>query len=501
MSFARIQTFASAGLEAPSVSVEVHLANGLPSFSIVGLPEGAVRESRERVRSALQSCGFSLPDKRITVNLAPADLPKSGSRYDLPIALGVLVASGQLPASPVTQRAWLGELGLSGAVRGVEGLFPAALSALQHQCALGVPQDNLVELSVLSSLDVLGVQHLSELAAWAQGEGSLAKLCGETVAQQVVSVLDWSEVKGQLQAKRALEVAVAGGHAVLMLGPPGCGKSMLAERLPTLMPSLQLDAAQTVAAIWSVAGKRREGGMFFQPPYQKAESTISVAGLLGGGQPVRPGVMSLAHHGVLFLDELAEFRRDVLESLRAPFESGEVHLARARQQVTFPARPHVLVAASNPSPSGYFPQDSRCKDTPDQIRRYLSKLSGPLLDRMDIYLTLQPVPPETLTTIPNGEHSETVRDRIAQVWQRQLERQGCFNAALHGIQLEKEVVLDQSSKKFLQQAMQQLGLSARSYTRILRVARTLADLAQAERVELLHVQEAIGLRRLPEGLQ
>lgn len=501
MNFARIDTFASTGLEAPLVSVEVHLANGLPSFSIVGLPEGAVRESRERVRSALQSCGFTLPDKRITVNLAPANLPKSGSRYDLPIALGVLVASGQLPPDKIEQRAWLGELGLSGAVRSVDGVFPAALAAMQAHRALGVPTDNLAELAHLPHLDVLGVEHLSELVAWAQGAGSLQPVGDVADAQVEAAGIDWADVKGQLQAKRGLEVAVAGGHAVLMVGPPGCGKSMLAERLPTLMPPLNLEDAQTVAAIWSVAGKQREGPVFFLPPYQKAESTISAAGLVGGGQPVRPGVMSLAHGGILFLDELAEFRRDALESLRAPFESGEVHLARARQQIKFPARPHVLVAATNPSPSGYFPQDPRCKDTPDQIRRYLGKLSGPLLDRMDLYLSLQPVPPETLTSLPAGERSEVVRQRVASAWQTQFARQGCFNAALNGSALEFHAALDEASTAFLQRAMRQMGLSARSYTRILRVARTLADLAGAERIELPHVQEAVGYRRLPEGLQ
>ena len=500
MGFARIGTWALSGIEAPPVSVEVHLSNGLPAFHVVGLPEGAVRESRERVRSALLNSGFELPAKRITVNLAPADLPKQGGRYDLPIALGVLVASGQLPAEPVTQVNWLGELGLSGDVRAVEGVLPAGMAALQAQAWIGVPEANLEELGVLPGLQAMGVGHLSEIAAWGVGKGELKRLVPVHQCPQPVFNLDWSDVRGQLQAKRALEVAVAGGHAVLLVGPPGCGKSMLAERVPTLMPPLEVAAAQDVAVIHSVAGWPRRSEAFFQPPYCKGESTVSAAGLVGGGQPVRPGLISLAHHGVLFLDELTEFRRDALEALRAPMESGEVHITRARQHVVYPARPHVLIGAMNPTPSGYYPGDPRCKETPDQIQRYLAKLSGPLLDRMDIKVALQPVEAEALMDLPVGESSAVVRQRVERTWQRQLARQGAFNSRLEVSQLEQVAQLGAEEKALLKKLMGVLGLSARAYVRLLRVARTLADLNGDDRVGAAHIQEAASLQRLPGGL-
>ncbi|HID01448.1 MAG TPA: ATP-binding protein, partial [Piscirickettsiaceae bacterium] len=297
MGLAHIGTWALNGMEAVAVSVEVHLSNGLPAFNVVGLPEGAVRESRERVRSALINSGFELPAKRITVNLAPADLPKQGSRYDLPIALGILVASGQLPAEPINSVNWLGELGLSGDIRPVEGVLPAGVAAIQAGMPLGVPLENLEELSLLTDLQVMGAAHLSEIAAWALDEGELVRPQRVPHDQSPAYTVDWAQVRGQLQAKRALEVAVAGGHAVLLVGPPGCGKSMLAERVPTLMPSLDTEAAQTVAVIHSVAGRPRRAAEFFQPPYCKGESGLSAAGLIGGGQPVRPGLISLAHHG------------------------------------------------------------------------------------------------------------------------------------------------------------------------------------------------------------
>ncbi len=500
MSLARIDTWALSGMEAPAVTVEVHLSNGLPGFSVVGLPEGAVRESRERVRSALLNSGFELPARRITVNLAPADLPKQGSRYDLPIALGILVASGQLPADRIVALGWVGELGLSGEIRPVSGVLPAAVAAARAGRALGAPLENLDELSVLRGLKAYGAAHLSEIAAWASGEGQLTAVAHVEAGEPAPCAGDWADVRGQLQAKRALEVAVAGGHAALLMGPPGCGKSMLAERVISLMPPLDADAAQSVAVIHSVAGRPRSSATFFQPPFCKGESGVSAAGLVGGGQPVRPGLISLAHRGVLFLDELTEFRRDALEALRAPLESGEVHITRARQHVIYPAQPHVLIGALNPSPSGYYPGDPRCKETPDQIRRYLGKLSGPLLDRMDIRVAMQPVETDALLTLPEGETSEKVRHRVEAAWQVQHERQGAFNSRLELSALERVAGLAAAEKSLLQRLMTQLGLSARAYVRLLRVARTLADLDGAERVSAAHLQEAVSLRRVPGGL-
>ncbi len=495
MSFAQVQSFALSGIEALPVTVEVHLANGLPAFNIVGLPEGAVRESRERVRSALQNAGFEMPARRITVNLAPANLPKSGTRFDLPIALGILQASAQLPASPFEKTAWIGELGLNGELRPVEGVLPTALSASEAALQLGVPVANLDELALLPDAAAFGAHHLLDIAAWARGEASLVGVSYAAGVALPASQLDWADVKGQLQTKRALEVAASGGHNAMMVGPPGCGKSMLAARLPTILPPLSLEEAKQVGAIWSVAGTPRTAEDFLVRPWQIAEPGISTAGLIGGGVPIRPGALSRAHHGVLFLDEVTEFRRDALEALRAPLESGEVHIARAREQVVFPARPLVTVLAANPSPSGYFPGDARCHDTPDQIKRYFAKLSGPLLDRIDIHMTLQPVEAEALQQTLPQETSAQVRQRVEAAWQRQLHRQGCLNGQLQGRQLEAVVQVDDGQQALLRRAMEAFNLSARSYHRILRLARTLADMAGSDRIENAHLQEAIGFRR------
>lgn len=495
MSFAQLHSYALSGIAALPVTVEVHLANGLPAFNIVGLPEGAVRESRERVRSALQTAGFDMPARRITVNLAPANLPKSGTRFDLPIALGILLASAQLPTDPFAGTAWVGELGLNGEVRPVEGVLPTALAATEDGVRLGVPLANLDELSLLPDMSAMGVDHLLSLVAWAQGEGALREATPAPIDTPPSATVDWADVKGQLQAKRALEVAAAGGHNAMLVGPPGCGKSMLAARLPTILPPLSLQEAREVGAIWSVSGTPRTAGTFFARPWQVAEPGISTAGLVGGGVPIRPGALSRAHAGVLFLDEVTEFRRDALEALRAPLESGQVHIARAREQVVFPARPLVTVLAANPSPSGYFPGDARCTDTPDQIRRYFAKLSGPLLDRIDIHMTLQPVEPEALQQALPQETSAEVRARVAAAWARQQDRQGCLNGQLQGRRLEEVVQLDAAQQALLRRAMETFNLSARSYHRILRLARTLADLAGVEQVETAHLQEAIGYRR------
>lgn len=481
--------------------VEVHASNGLPALSIVGLPEASVRESKERVRSALINSGFQLPPKRITVNLAPADLPKSGGRYDLAIAIGILLATGQLDAD-VSRLEFLGELGLNGEIRAVPGVLPAVLQA--EDKGLVVPYANLQEAGLvlndpqrsLHGQQLLGAKSLLEVVAFLLAKGTLHP--AEPLLNDEVGYMhDLADVVGQSQAKRVLEVSASGGHSILMVGPPGAGKSMLAQRLVSLLPNLNWEQASELAAVQSVAGQAFNPQRCLQRPFVAPHHTASSASMVGGGSVPRPGAISLAHHGVLFLDELPEFARPVLEALREPLENRQVAVSRVNGQIIFPAK-FLLVAAMNPSPSGYFPDDplGRCKDTPDQISRYLRKISGPLLDRIDLHLEIPPVDIQALQREPShrGESSAQVRERVARMHALQFARQGCLNSELSPAELQQLAVLDEPSKDLLSKASEKMGISARSYHRILRVARTLADMSGDDAVKVEHLAEAIGYR-------
>jgi len=496
MTLAIVATRARVGIHAPSVTVETHLSNGLPSLSIVGLPETAVKESKDRVRSALMTAGFEFPTRRITINLAPADLPKEGGRFDLAIALGILAASGQIPLQNLTGIEFLGELALDGSVRPVQGVIPALVAARRDGRQLILPADNAPEAGLASRDDAFAADHLLSLCAHLNGERRLSPVSPVGEAPIRSSGHDLADVRGQHMPKRALEVAAAGGHNLLMFGPPGTGKSMLAKRLPALLPALGEEAALAVASIHSVAGRAVVPERWREPPFRAPHHTASAVALVGGGSSPRPGEISLAHEGVLFLDELPEFDRKVLEVLREPMESGEIVISRAAFQVTYPARFQV-VAAMNPCPCGYRGHpDIECRCTPAQVTRYQARLSGPLLDRFDLHVEV-PVQEGRLLLEPGRpeESSASVRDRVLRARQRQQARGGP-NVSLQGRALEQACALKDEGRQILERAMTRLGLSARALHRILRVARTLADLEGAGTVNRQHLVEALGYRKL-----
>ena len=507
---ATILTRASVGLDAPVVTVEVHSSNGLPALSIVGLPEASVRESRERVRSALISSGFQLPPKRITINLAPADLPKSGGRYDLAIAVGILVATEQITVENIECYEFYGELGLTGELRSAPGLLSALVNCEKALRTPIIPQTNSPEARVLlanrsqlsSASTVLAASSLLEVCRFLLQQSQLQPIIFEQVAVQTYSK-DIADISGQVQAKRVLELSASGGHSLLMVGPPGSGKSMLASRLVTLLPELAQPQALELASIYSVAGKSVDISTITQVKLVNPHHSASTASMVGGGSIPKPGAISLAHNGVLFLDELPEFTRPVLEALREPLETHKVEVSRVQQQVTFPAK-FLLVAAMNPSPSGYFADDpfGRCTDTPDQIARYQQKISGPLLDRIDLHLEVPPVDIEALQQVKNpmSENSSTVRERVEAVRNKQIARQGCLNSELAPQQINALISLDELSQNLLKNAVEKMGISARSYHRILRVARTLADMDNKEKVDVAHLAEALSYRTLERKL-
>ncbi|SHG27163.1 magnesium chelatase family protein [Microbulbifer donghaiensis] len=479
---------AQLGVAAPLVTVETHLANGLPAFNIVGLPEAAVRESRDRVRSALINSHFEFPQRRITVNLAPADLPKEGGRYDLAIAIGILAASGQVPGERLEDYEFLGELALTGGLREVTGSLPAAIASAAAQRKLVVPQESGAE-AALAGGEVKVAQSLLQVCAELHGREPLPAALRQ-VEETVADCADLADVRGQLKARRALEVAAAGGHNLLFYGPPGTGKTMLASRLPGILPPLDTRELIEVAAVYSSAGLPHLQRRPFRAPHHSASPTA----LVGGGSNPKPGEISLAHRGVLFLDEMPEFPRHALEILREPLESGEVRISRARAQVTYPAD-FQLVGAMNPCPCGYL-GEPRCRCTPDQIDRYRNKLSGPLLDRIDMQVEVASMSASQLQEAPAGESSEEVRGRVVAARARQIARQGRINAQLQGAELDRYCALGKSEQQLLRQSVEQLGLSARSYHRVLKVARTLTDLVGAEQIGAGQIAEALAYRNL-----
>lgn len=493
MSLAIVHSRAQVGVEAPAVTVEAHLANGLPSMALVGLPETAVKESKDRVRSAILNAGFDFPPRRITLNLAPADLPKDGGRFDLAIALGVLAASGQVPAAGLAQLECLGELALSGELRPVQGVLPAALAARAAGRTLLVPRANAEEASLASGLTVLAAEHLLQIAAHLNGQTPLPPYQASGLLRETQPYPDLAEVQGQLAAKRALLIAASGGHNLLFSGPPGTGKTLLASRLPGLLPPLDEEEALQVAAIHSVAS-HAPLERWPQRPFRQPHHSASGPALVGGGSRPQPGEITLAHQGVLFLDELPEFDRKVLEVLREPLESGQIVIARARDKVRFPAR-FQLVAAMNPCPCGYLGDPAgRCRCTPEQIQRYRSKLSGPLLDRIDLHLTVARESTHLGAPATPSQSSASVAAEVASARQRQMARQGCANAFLDLPGLRQHCVLQVQDQHWLEQACERLNLSLRAAHRLLKVARTLADLQEVEQIARQHLAEALQYR-------
>ncbi len=497
MSLAVVYSRAKVGIHAPLVHVEAHLSAGLPSFSIVGLPETAVKESKDRVRSAILTAGFEFPASRITVNLAPADLPKEGGRFDLPIALGILAASGQLPDQTLSQYECLGELALTGSLRSVDGVISAAMACARAERTLILPKLNEAEVSLCRDSASLCAQHLLEVCRHLHGHEALALTQPSPAPTYQYDGPDLAQVKGQAHAKRALEIAAAGSHNLLMSGPPGTGKSLLAHCLPGILPPLSEQEALQVAALYSVS-RQPQRHQFYARPFRQPHHTASGVALVGGGTHPKPGEISLAHHGVLFLDEIPEFSRTVLDVMREPLETGHISISRAAQQVDYPAR-FQLVAAMNPCPCGYLKQaNKRCADCSEsKALKYQSSVSGPLLDRIDLQIEVPALPKGMLSTDdPNTESSEQVRARVEQARTTQLLRQGCANAHLTQKQVPEVCNIDRALSTLLEDALEKLGLSARAYHRILKVARTLADLSNSQHIDQSHILEALSYRQL-----